>query len=186
MARPELVPADPGWPEQFRVIRDDVGRLLAGPPRIDHIGSTSVPGLLAKDVIDLQIGVEGLDQADEVVERLAAAGYRPLTDVVADHVPAGVEPAPAAWAKRLLCEPVGRRRAHVHVRVVDAANWRYALLFAAYLRAQPRAAGAYAVAKLRLAALCSDSDVYSDAKDPVCDLIVQAAEPWALATDWQP
>ena len=61
---------------------------------------------------------------------------------------------------------------------------RYPLLFRDYLRAHRNAAEAYGLLKQRLAELCSDTGVYADAKDPVCDLIMQSAEVWADETNW--
>ena len=73
---PGLVPADPTWPEQARRI---VARLNTTcghrALRIDHIGSTAVPGLDAKDVIDIQVTVDSLDVADELADALLRAGY---------------------------------------------------------------------------------------------------------------
>ena len=60
------------------------------------------------------------------------------------------------------------------------------MLFRDYLRSHPDGAEAYGQLKQRLAALCEDTGTYADAKDPVCDLIMQAAERWAAETDWEP
>ena len=65
------------------------------------------------------------------------------------------------------------------------ANQRYPVLFRDYLRAHPNAAEAYGRLKRRLAVLCEDTMTYADAKDPVCDIIMQAAEGWAVKTDWR-
>ncbi|MBV9171476.1 MAG: GrpB family protein, partial [Chloroflexi bacterium] len=77
------------------------------------------------------------------------------------------------------------RRVNIHVRVAGHANRRYALLFRDYLRCHAEAAEAYAKLKLRLAALVLEIDDYNDIKDPVCDLIMIAAEAWAATTHWQ-
>ena len=162
-----------------RRIRDVLGPAAL---RIDHIGSTAVPGLPAKNVIDVQIAVADLDAADA----LAAAGFRPFGERMVDHCPPGADASPEQWTKRLFTEPDGERRANVHVRVEGRANQRYALLFRDYLRGHPRTADAYAELKRRLAAHMPDTNTYADVKDPAVDLIALAAEDWAAATGWQP
>jgi GrpB-like predicted nucleotidyltransferase (UPF0157 family) len=159
-------------------------RAALGPAalRIDHIGSTAVPGLPAKNVIDIQVAVSELCAADA----LADAGFRPLAEIVADHRPPGGESPDEQWAKRFFTEPVDERRANIHVRVDGSANQRYALVFRDYLRAKPATAVAYAELKRRLAAHMPDTATYADVKDPAVDLIALAAEDWAAATGWQP
>src|SRR5690349_25111681 len=75
----------PGWPEEFESIRSSLREVLAPLElRIDHIGSTSVPGLGAKDVIDIQVTVQAL--MPEVKESLIRAGYEYWPTVTHDHV----------------------------------------------------------------------------------------------------
>jgi GrpB-like predicted nucleotidyltransferase (UPF0157 family) len=101
--------------------------------RIDHIGSTSVPGLAAKDVIDIQVTVANLADADP----LTVAGFR-AQPFLEDHRPPGVKGDPREWQKRFFNFPEGERRGNVHVRVEGRENQRYALLFRDYLRAIAR------------------------------------------------
>lgn len=80
-----------------------------------------------------------------------------------------------------------RQAVHVHVREAGRANQRYALLFRDYLRADARAADAYAAVKRALATAAPDDfDTYYAVKDPACDLIIAGAEQWAERTDWTP
>jgi GrpB-like predicted nucleotidyltransferase (UPF0157 family)/uncharacterized damage-inducible protein DinB len=177
---------DPGWPEEFRAIRTALQEAL-GPLalRIDHIGSTSVPGLAAKDVIDVQVTVEAL--APDVTGRLVRAGWRHCAEITEDHVPRGADAAAASWAKLVFREPAGVRRANVHVRVEGKANQRYPLLFRDWLRAHPVSAGSMASIKRAIAARHADDvEAYYDIKDPVCDLVWVAAREWAEATGWSP
>ena len=82
---------------------------------------------------------------------------------------------------------MGQRPTHLHVRQVGRANQRYALLFRDYLRAHPGAAETYAIIKRELIRLNPDDvDAYYAVKDPVCDLIMDAARIWAAATGWDP
>lgn len=179
-------PYDDRWPTEFQTIARRLAEALGDMAhRIDHIGSTSVPGLAAKDVIDVQITVADLDDP-RLDAGLLALGAT-VTDVTADHVPPGSAPDPAQWTKRFFRAPPSWRRTHLHVRQVGRANQRYALLFRDYLRSSEAAAAAYAQVKTALARLHpDDTDAYYAVKDPVCDLIVDAAEQWARSTRWTP
>jgi GrpB-like predicted nucleotidyltransferase (UPF0157 family) len=179
----EIVDYDPRWPAQFEEV---AGRLRAAfgeqAVSIDHIGSTSVPGLPAKPIIDAQVTVADFAGAREA---LLAAGLD-LSEYTRDHQPPGAAVPEAQLEKRLAWTraPI---RANVHVRIAGHFNERYALLFRDYLRATPEAAAAYAAIKRALAAIVVDDlDAYYAVKDPVCDLVMGAAELWAAQTGWQP
>ena len=172
------------WPGEFRAIAGELRRALGGLAlRIDHIGSTSVPGLAAKDIIDVQVSVPVL--SDEIVTALQPLGYVHRPGVVDDHPPPLMTGDPEQWRKLYFREAEGERAVHVHVRVLGRANQRYALLFRDYLRWHPETALAYAQFKRRLAAIADNSATYADTKDPVCDLILFPAERWAAETGWQ-
>jgi GrpB-like predicted nucleotidyltransferase (UPF0157 family) len=181
----EIVAARAGWAAEYARLearlRDALGPLAL---RVDHIGSTAVPGLDAKDVVDVQITVAALEEA--VLDApLAAAGLRRRADITRDHVPPGGSDDAAEWRKLYYREADGPPEVHVHVRQAGRANQRYPLLFRDYLRARPDAAAAYADIKRQLASLHPhDVDAYYLVKDPVCDLIAQAAELWARSTRW--
>src|SRR5437660_9517044 len=95
--------------------------------RIDHIGSTSVPGLAAKDVIDVQVTVAALD-ARSIAAALAPLGYTLRADITNDHVPPGRNDPPEEWQKLYFRAPEGQRRTNLHVWQAGRANQRYALL----------------------------------------------------------
>lgn len=176
----------PAWPQEFATIRSALLRCL-GPLalRIDHIGSTSVPGLGAKDVIDVQITVRALTA--EVRDRLIAGGYVHLPHITGDHVPLGADENPALWTKYFFNEPAGQRRANIHVRVDGNPNQQYPLLFRDYLRAHPHAARSIERIKHEIARRhADDAEAYYDIKDPVYDLIWNAALEWSGNTGWQP
>lgn len=183
-----IVPYNPDWPEEFRQISASLRQALGDLAlRIDHIGSTAVPGLPAKDVIDVQITVASLEAREPVVEAVTSAGYRHLAHIDRDHYPPGIEVVPAQWQKMMFNAPEGRRSTNVHVRVEGYPNQRYALLFRDYLRAHPAAADAYAEIKRQLARHAPNNwDAYYDVKDPVCDVIMAGAERWASDTAWKP
>jgi GrpB-like predicted nucleotidyltransferase (UPF0157 family) len=184
-ARPIVIsPADPLWPQRFRTLGGALReRLGADAVRIDHIGSTAVPGLAAKDVVDVQITVARLDVTDGWPAELLPGLVR-STETSTDHRPAGAEGDDADWAKRYWSNS---HDIHVHVRSAGAPNQRYALLFRDYLRSDKRAALAYAATKEALADVTDgDRGDYYAVKDPVCDLIIAGAEQWALRTGWSP
>jgi GrpB-like predicted nucleotidyltransferase (UPF0157 family) len=183
----EIVPYRPEWADEFVAIAADVRRALGLTAlRIDHIGSTAVPGLAAKDIIDLQVTVADLDD-ERLVEALVAAGYTARPDIAWDHRPPGATGPDADWDKRYFREPLGARPIHIHVRAAGRPNQRYPLLVRDYLRAHPAAADAYAEAKRRLAEIVGgDSGLYADTKDPISDLIAIAAAAWAASTSWRP
>ncbi|ERE07243.1 GrpB family protein [Pseudogulbenkiania ferrooxidans] len=178
-----IIPHQTRWTNEFEAVAARLGAALGSLAlRIDHIGSTSVPGLAAKDVIDVQITVAELDE--NVLRSLSDAGFA-LKPFNRDHLPPGFDDAGDPWRKFFFREPEGARRAHIHVRRAGAANQRYALLFRDYLRAHPASAAAYGELKRRLAAGLADLDSYPDVKDPAVDLIYLAAEQWASQTGWQ-
>lgn len=175
---------DPSWPARFQTIGESLrARLGDAVLRIDHIGSTSVPNLPAKDLIDVQLTVRELEDADRWPDELVQGLIR-RPGITVDHVPAGAPTGPTQWAKRYWSE---RRRLHVHVRQEGRLNQRYALLFRDYLRADRSAAGAYGQLKRALAEAADDNwDTYYAVKDPACDLIMAAAEQWAVRVGWCP
>jgi len=183
MAILAIVDYDPAWPDQFQRLATALRQHLDDAAiAIDHIGSTSIPGLAAKDVIDLQVTVASLDDADRLASAFERAGYV-ATPYRQDHQPAGDASDPGLWQKRLWQSPPGARRVNVHVRVAGWPNQRYTLLFRDYLRAHPRAAAAYARLKRALAERVGDDlAVYTELKDPACDLIIAAAEDWAASS----
>jgi GrpB-like predicted nucleotidyltransferase (UPF0157 family) len=174
------------WPGEFARVEETLqGALGDIAQRIDHIGSTSVPGLAAKDIIDVQVSVRDLADPRLIpaFERLGAT----TTDITSDHVPRGGQSKPSAWEKRYFRSPASWRPTHLHVRETGRANTRYALLFRDYLRLSAAAAAAYAQIKVALSQLHpNDVDAYYAVKDPVCDLIMDAAEQWANDQGWTP
>lgn len=181
-----IEPYNHQWPDEYAVIESQLSRVLNGvATRIDHIGSTSVPGLAAKDIIDVQVTVADLGdpRLTPSFERLGAQA----TDIATDHRPPGDQSPPSAWEKRYYRSPESWRPTHLHVREEDRPNQRYALLFRDYLRHSPPAAAAYSAIKTALARLHpNDTEAYYDVKDPACDLIMDAAERWAADVAWRP
>ena len=188
-SRPQLVDYDPTWPRQAarlaaRLAQAAGERALA----VDHIGSTSVPGLPAKDVIDLQVSVRTLDDADAIREALAGAGFPWLPDLTHDDPkPPGSDPT--AWAKRVHSSADPGRPANVHVRAAGSPGWRSVLLLRDWLRADHAAVAEYLAVKresARVHAGAERIEGYLRAKAPWFDSAMQRAERWAAATGWAP
>jgi dephospho-CoA kinase len=186
--RPPLavVAPDPSWPAQAaRLVARVAQALTRRAVRVDHVGSTSVPGLPAKDVIDLQIGVASLTDADEsgFVADLTERGFVRLPELTADapHTPEG---DPAQWAKRLHVSMDPGRAANVHIREIGSPGWRFALQFRDWLRANPDARHRYASLKQALAAGAPNLAEYAEAKEPwFADAYAQVVD-WARRTGW--
>jgi GrpB-like predicted nucleotidyltransferase (UPF0157 family) len=156
----EIVPYDTNWPGMFR---DERSRLLSRFPaivrRVEHFGSTAVPGLSAKPIVDMLVEVTSLDETTtQIVPALEADGYdylwRPTTG---DDTP----PFYAFFIKR---SKEGQRSHHIHLVERDFPQWE-ALLFRDYLIANPGVAWQYVEVKQRLAAeFPNDRVAYTDGK----------------------
>jgi GrpB-like predicted nucleotidyltransferase (UPF0157 family) len=183
--RANVVPHDHIWEslgrEQVDQLHSTLGALAL---RIEHIGSTAIPGMAAKPVIDLQVSVLDLEEATLAFDPpLAREGFERFF-AEHDHVPEGISD-PTAWAKRTwwrrgLVAP----DANLHVRIEGSPNERFALLFRDYLQAHTDLVPHYTRFKTILAERLQDVDDYTDVKDPVVDLIVAVAESWAAETGW--
>lgn len=179
--RIEIVAPQADWPDAFAALKAAILAAIPPPRAIHHIGSTAVPGLPAKDVIDIQITVTDLATFDD--SGLVALGFVARYGL-ADHAPSALELPEAELVKRFYKAP--GRPANIHVRERGRYNQRFALLCRDFLRAHPVATAAYALVKQRLAArFPDDADAYYDIKDPVFDIIIDGAEEWALRTGWR-
>jgi dephospho-CoA kinase len=192
-----LVPADPSWPEQARRIANRLQTACGHRAiRVDHIGSTALPALDAKDVIDMQITVESLAVADELAEPLLAAGYPRIEnlteDVAKDDARSTVErydhsDDPALWHKRIHASADPGRPTNVHIRVDGWPNQQFALLFVSWLRADVGARAADLAGKLK-AEQAGGGDIsrYVATKEPWYPEAYRRAWEWADSTGWRP
>ncbi|MEO6882111.1 MAG: dephospho-CoA kinase [Mycobacteriaceae bacterium] len=182
---PVLVAADPTWSAQgARLVARLAAVLGERAVRVDHIGSTSVPGLGAKDVLDLQVAVTSLDVADAFADELAEAGF-PRHPYRQDR-PKVEHPDPASWSKRLHVNADPGRAANVHVRVEGSPGQRFALLFPAWLRAEPGVRAEYMAVKRAAAVGAREGLDYAEAKEPWFDAAYPRALAWAELTGWSP
>ena len=151
---------DPRWPavydEEGARIQAAIGEWLLG---IEHVGSTSVPGLAAKPVVDIMPGLRSLGDSPHIVKPLQKLGYQ--------YFPEHETVMPE---RRYFALPAGdkhraRRRFHIHAVETTSAFWRRHLSFRNYLRAHPDVADEYGALKRRLAAeYGSDRVGYTEAK----------------------
>ena len=171
----EIVPYDPAWPQRFAELGRELRGGLGGVAlRIDHIGSTSVPELAAKPIIDVQVSVASFEPLEAFREPLERLGYVYRADN-------------PERTKRYFREPPGRRRTHVHVRRAGSFSEQWALLFRDYLRAYREVAAEYAALKRRLAVrFREDRHGYTDAKAPFLWEVIRQADQWAQAQGWLP
>lgn len=151
---------DPRWPamyaEESARILEAAGEYLLG---IEHVGSTSVPGLAAKPIVDIMPGLRALSDAPGIIAAMEGIGYQYIPDYE-DELP----------ERRFFVRPPGpanrhRRLFHLHAVETTTAFWRRHLAFRDHLRAHPDAAAEYAELKRRLAAgYGSDREGYTEAK----------------------
>jgi dephospho-CoA kinase len=195
----QLVPADPVWPDQAARI---VARLKtacgANALRVDHIGSTAVPGLDAKDVIDIQVTIESLAAADELTAALRSAGYPRIDDVSTDVVKLDARSTAARfdhsgdsalWRERLHGSADPGRPTFVHLRVDGWPNQQFALLFVDWLKANPDVRDEYLSVKRdaeRAASPDGDVERYLAVKEPWFLEAYRRAWDWADSSSWRP
>ncbi len=168
------------WVEDFAILKRAVMSAAPAGAYLHHIGSTAIPGLAAKDVIDIQLTVNELADVDADAFEQEGFERRPIT---IDHCPPGLELAEGELRKAFYRSR--GRPANLHIRQGGRFNQRYSLLCRDFLRAHPTAANAYALIKQRLAQRFPDDvDFYYDIKDPVFDIIMDGANEWAKLIAW--
>ncbi|MBY5355324.1 GrpB family protein [Rhizobium leguminosarum] len=150
------------WVEDFASLKSAIMGAAPAGAYLHHFGSTAVPGLPAKNIIDIQLTVH--DLADVDADAFEEAGFE-RRPIVIDHCPPGVDLAEGELRKAFY-----------------RSNGRPANL---HMRAHPTAGNAYALIKQRLAQRFPDDvDFYYDIKDPVFDIIMDGANDWAKLIGW--
>ena len=158
-----LVPYDSTWPLEFAAEAERIEHACAGLPiRLEHIGSTSIPGLAAKPVIDILAGRPSNVSGDRYVAPFRQLGY--------EHKGAYGIPGRNYFRRGT------PRTHHVHLVSWSSELWRDHLLFRDYLRAHPETAREYETLKREMAAMyVNDKENYTDAKGPFVRSIVRRA-----------
>jgi GrpB-like predicted nucleotidyltransferase (UPF0157 family) len=150
----QIVPSDPRWPAIFErervILAEAIGEWVCG--GVHHVGSTAVPGLEAKPVIDILVGVRNLETA--------RACFAPLSSL--DYLYAPYLSEEMHW----FCKPhPARRTHHLHLVPVGSDRYRNELAFRDRLRADPQLASQYAALKRELAERHRDDrEAYTEAK----------------------
>jgi dephospho-CoA kinase len=180
-AAPALVVPDDSWPQQAQRVIIRVGAVAAGRAlRIDHIGSTSVLGLDARDVLDVQVVVADLEVAKRLAADLSAVGLVRLAGRWGDNARDGT-----TRDKAMATNADPARAVDCHIRPADSPAWRETLLLRDWLRTHPAGVREYSELKHRLAAQQWDSiNAYADAKSPFVFGALDRAQRWAARTGW--
>lgn len=174
------IEADARWPE---VAARLIARLRANVPRppvlrVDHIGSTAVPGLRAKDLIDIQIMVPTMVDAETVATVATDAGF-----VLVSGEWFGLDRRGGEHPELVVVDADPARPVNVNIRAADNPVAREALLFRDWLRADPEARQRYATLKARLAG--QQVDDYGRKKMPFISAALGEAEVWAASANWR-
>lgn len=176
----DLVAWNPEWGSEFERLAQQLDSALNNlAVVVQHIGSTSVPGLSAKDVIDVQVLVRQL-QKSEIERSLTSLGFRRRPepwnriDVIDGRKFPKVVYAPAP----------GARLVNVHVRVEGSGAARYALLFRDFLRADAEARATWEEFKASVASTVGQLAPYGQIKGAAFPLLMRCAEEWATETGW--
>jgi GrpB-like predicted nucleotidyltransferase (UPF0157 family) len=160
-----VVAYDPRWPIRFEreraLLEQAIGSWVVG--GVHHVGSTAVPGLDAKPIVDILVGVEDLETSRACFEPLAQLEY-----LYAPYLPEEMH-----W----FCKPDPRHRTHhLHLVPRDSSRYRDELAFRDHLRANPEKARDYAELKRRLAVRFGrDREGYTDAKAGFIALVLAEA-----------
>jgi GrpB-like predicted nucleotidyltransferase (UPF0157 family) len=165
----EIVEHDPAWKARFATLQQPLVAALAGVAvRVEHVGSTAVPGLAAKPILDVQISVADPDREEAFGPRLEGLGYRVRV---------------REEGHRML--RTSTLDVHVHVWRADGDDERRHLLFRDWLRCSAADRERYERVKRELAAReWEDMNAYADAKSAVIAEIALRAEEWAARTRW--
>ncbi|MCA9716193.1 MAG: GNAT family N-acetyltransferase [Myxococcales bacterium] len=172
-----VVDHDPAWARQFAQLRAALEATLGALAlAIEHVGSTSVPGLAAKPILDIDVVIEAPARLPEVITRLAALGYAHEGErgVTGRHAfrPVSKDSIPASWPRH-----------HLYVCPAGGLELRRHLAFRDWLRAHPEGRRRYAARKRELAARHThDIVAYSDGKRGVIEAALVEATGVGLCT----
>jgi GrpB-like predicted nucleotidyltransferase (UPF0157 family) len=157
---------DPRWPERFEALRARIGSALRPlAATIEHVGSTAVPGLAAKPIIDIEVLLRSQTDLPRAIKRLTTLGYEHQGDL-------GIAGREAFRA------PTGVFPHHLYVCSPDSRQYGRHIAFRNHLRGNPEDARAYERLKRSLAdRFGNDRDAYTLGKTDFIDAILQRAEP---------
>jgi GrpB-like predicted nucleotidyltransferase (UPF0157 family) len=151
-----IVSYDPQWPDTYKEEKALILRVIGDTVlQIEHIGSTAVPGLGAKPIIDIMVGVRRISDVKGCIEPLATVGYEYVS-------------------LRYFRKGPPERHRHLHVTELGSEFWESHILFRDYLCAHPETAQEYYELKKKLAAkFKSDGDAFTDAKSEFIERVIE-------------
>ena len=160
----KVVPYQKEWAEEFEKERSRILSVRGDSVvAVEHIGSTSVPGLAAKPIIDIGVGIKRLKDADKLIKPLSKIGYKFYKE----------------FQKQRLFVAKGTddsRTHYLHIMRHGGSKWKNDQIFRDYLRSHPKEVERYAKLKKRLAKKYpNDRQAYSDGKREFIDTLVEKA-----------
>lgn len=174
--RIDLEPYDPAWVDVFARIAAMIAPAVRGSnAMIYHIGSTSIPDIAAKPIIDIQVSIDTMDETTRIITAMQGVGFV--------HFPENDDRRKLFFA----LTDGDTRLANVHVRRRGEFSEQAALLFRDYLRAEPEAVARYEAVKRELAVTeWTTVDHYAEAKGDVVWELLREADLWAQDKAWKP
>lgn len=159
-----VVDYDPGWVGTFEVLREQIAGVVGdAASAIEHVGSTAVPGLAAKPIIDIDVLLTSESVLPEAIERLARLGYVHQGDL-------GIA------EREAFLTPAGATAHHLYVCPPNSREFKRHVAFRDYLRVHPAEAKAHGDLKKALAAqFRDDRDAYMAGKDELVKEILARA-----------
>lgn len=169
----DLTDHNPEWSNHFLSLKDEImklgNELIVD---IEHIGSTSIKGAKAKDIIDVQCGINSFNDIDKICPILESLGFEYFKNIKQDHVPFHEgDYFSQDWEKRFFTGDYLKQRYNLHVRIYNSPNWNFAIHFREYLSTNEKARYAFMQFKERLAKTDIDFFTYCHIKDSVIDLM---------------
>jgi GrpB-like predicted nucleotidyltransferase (UPF0157 family) len=179
-----LTPYRAEWQDEYADLAETLRTLELSPEgMIEHVGSTSIPGLTSKDVIDAQIRVPELD-TELVIGRFSVAGFRQRPEPWNNLEPTRL----GVYPKLVFAPPLGARHANVHVRANGSPGAHDTLLFRDFLRVEDEPRRLWS--ELKESILRDDPEVdllsYGQTKQVAWLELMVDADKWALEHVWRP
>ncbi|MDF1757831.1 MAG: GrpB family protein [Legionellaceae bacterium] len=169
----ELTDYNSVWDEKFLLLKNEL--LLSCKDLIvdiQHIGSTSIYGMKAKDIVDIQCSIRSFDEIKLIKTKLESIGFEMIEDIKQDHVPfKDKDYFSPEWEKRFFKGSFQNQAYNLHIRLVDSLNWKFALSFRDFLSENHKAKYAFMQVKERLAESGVDKYAYCILKDSIIDLM---------------
>ncbi|MFA6446976.1 MAG: GrpB family protein [Patescibacteria group bacterium] len=164
-----VVPYGPNWPKEFKKIERDITPVFNGVcDKIEHIGSTSIPGMAGKPTIDVLVAVTDLGKVDALNDKMSELGYRALGEYV------------TPGSRLFVREKDGDRLVNIHCFPIEHPKVKRFISLRDYLRAHPEESKAYSKLKLDLfKKYPNDYGAYRKEKDAYMSELEKRTEAWS-------